>query len=173
MGCICWLYLNYHLIGYRDHEWVILPWSGIGHLIMITNESSYHRSYAACCLYVRAFVYYYYNYYYLYYYHWNQWHMSKMENKIINKLSLQLHKHLRHKKIKDTPQVSNQRLTAPWNPPNVPVSNTVSRRSFYIQTGAGRNHLDNSNSNRRAATAARLCHSLVEADDSSLNKKWF
>ena len=47
-----------------------------------------------------------------------------VENKIVHKLLSQPHKHLRHGRLKK-PQGSNHRLTAPLNPSNIPVSNTV------------------------------------------------
>ena len=46
------------------------------------------------------------------------------ENKIAYKLLSQPHKHLCHRKLKNTTQGSNQRLIAPLNPSNAPVSNT-------------------------------------------------
>ena len=47
-----------------------------------------------------------------------------VKNKIVYKFS-QPHKHLRHGNLKNTTQGSNQRLTAPLNPFNVPVLNGV------------------------------------------------
>ena len=81
----------------------------------------------------------------------------------------QPHKHL--------PHGCNQRLIGPLNPSSVLVSHTVYVRSCHIRTWAGRKdlanweviHLDTSNSNGWAATAARVCRTLVEADGSSLN----
>ena len=46
------------------------------------------------------------------------------KKKIVNKLLSQPHKHLRHGKLKKN-QERNQRLTAPLNPSNVLVSNTM------------------------------------------------
>ena len=76
---------------------------------------------------------------------------------------------------------SYQRLTAPLNPSNIPLSNIVQGRSFHTRVWAGRKHrancyvlhIDTSNSNGRVAAAARVCRTLTEADGSSLNKQWF
>ena len=47
------------------------------------------------------------------------------KNKIVYKLLTQPHNHLRHGNTEKENQGSNQRLTAPLNPSNVPLSNTV------------------------------------------------
>ena len=60
-------------------------------------------------------------------------------------------KHLRHGK-----QGSNQWLTAPLNPFNVPVSNTVQGKPFRIQTWAGRKRFS-SWGVLTGATVAREC----------------
>ena len=49
----------------------------------------------------------------------------KWEQQIVYKFLMQPHKHLRHGKTEKQIQGSDQRLTAPLNPSNVPVSNTV------------------------------------------------
>ena len=57
------------------------------------------------------------------------------KNKIVYKLHTQSHKHLRHGKTEKQTQGSNERLTAPLNPSNFPVSNTVWVRSPHTSLG--------------------------------------
>ena len=63
---------------------------------------------------------------------------------IVYKLLSQPHKHVRHGKLKNTTQASNQRLTSPLNPSCVSVSNTMLGRQFHIKPWAGRKHLASS-----------------------------
>ena len=52
-------------------------------------------------------------------------HRPSGKNRIVYQLLSQPHKHLRHGKLKYATHGSDKRLTAPVNPSNVPVSNTV------------------------------------------------
>ena len=63
------------------------------------------------------------------------------KTKIVYKLLSQPHKHLHHGKLKNRTQGSNQRFTAPLNPSNVHVPNTVQGRSFHTRVWVGRNTL--------------------------------
>ena len=55
------------------------------------------------------------------------------KGKNVHKLPTQPHKHLHYGKIEKQTQPSNQRVIAPLNPSNVPVSNTVQGRSFHTR----------------------------------------
>ena len=104
---------------------------------------------------------------------------SSGKNKTVYKMLSQLHKHLGGRKLKKNS--ANQRLTAPWNPSNVPVSNMVKGMAFHMWVWEGRKHLanwdnlhlDTSNSNRWAAAADGECQTLTKADGISLNTQLF
>ena len=71
--------------------------------------------------------------YYYYYYYKNTATSGKKH--IVYELLSQPHNHLRHGKLKNTTHKSNQRLTAPLNPSNVLVSNTVMKGGRPIGQG--------------------------------------
>ena len=73
--------------------------------------------------------------------------VGKIKN--VSKLLSKPHKHLRPGNQKNTTHGSNRRLTAPLNPSNVQVSNTVYGRSFHMKYFADLDvqHVDTSNSN--------------------------
>ena len=52
------------------------------------------------------------------------------KTEIVYRLFSQPHKHMRHGKQENVTKASNQRLTAPLNPSNVPASNTLYRESY-------------------------------------------
>ena len=67
---------------------------------------------------------------------------SSGKNKIVYKLLLQPHKHQLHGKLKNTTQGTNQRLTSPLNPSNVPVSTQCGEGHSTHESGHTGNTLE-------------------------------
>ena len=93
----------------------------------------------------------------------------------------QPHKHLRHGKLKKTQLMKQHTVDCSLKPiQRSDVKHSVGKVNAHSNL-AGTKHLANwdvlhlysSNSNGWSAAAARVCRILIEADGSSLNKKWF